>query len=67
MRLQSLIPLFVSRIFAQTPPPAPGFTYLYTSNVTLSTAIANGVGSNGPRVTIPIIGGTVEGPRLNGK
>ncbi|KAK9771590.1 hypothetical protein SCAR479_11794 [Seiridium cardinale] len=61
MRLTNLLPTFISTAFrlseAATPNP-PGFTYLFTANVTLEPAINMGVGPYGQRVAIPIIGGT---------
>ncbi|KAK6082916.1 hypothetical protein SCUP515_02150 [Seiridium cupressi] len=69
MRLINLLPTFISAAFclseAATPNP-PGFTYLFTANVTLEPAIDMGVGPYGQRVAIPIIGGTFNGPNMNG-
>lgn len=47
-------------------PASPGLTYLYTANVTLGTSFSMGVGPQGERVAIPIVGGTFSGPNING-
>lgn len=48
-------------------PAPPGLTYLYTANVTLGTSFSMGVGPQGERVAIPIVGGTFSGPNINGE
>ncbi|KAF2664699.1 hypothetical protein BT63DRAFT_429448 [Microthyrium microscopicum] len=63
--LVSALLLAVSAV-AQTAPPAPGLTYLYTVNLNVSTPIDLGVGPAGLRRIVPVIGGVFTGPKLNG-
>lgn len=62
----SAIALALADDNAVTVPKAPGLTFLYSTNVTLGTVIEYGAGPRGNRVAIPITGGPVVGPRING-
>ncbi|KAK6436875.1 hypothetical protein LTR95_006932 [Oleoguttula sp. CCFEE 5521] len=48
-------------------PQAPGLEYLYTAYVECLNNIYNSQGPRGIRTAIPIVGGNVTGPRINGK
>ena len=48
-------------------PAAPGFTFLAELSVTVGEPIDVGPTPEGHRRIIPITGGTVSGPRLNGR
>ncbi|TQN69317.1 UPF0311 protein [Colletotrichum shisoi] len=47
-------------------PQAPKLTYLYTLTALLNSSIEIGTGIDSDREVIPIIGGSFQGPRLNG-
>ncbi|KAH8657911.1 hypothetical protein BX600DRAFT_514451 [Xylariales sp. PMI_506] len=47
--------------------PNPGLEYFATVNCTVATRLDLGTGPHGDRIVIPITGGTVVGPKLNGK
>ncbi|AUI50072.1 DUF3237 domain-containing protein [Arthrobacter crystallopoietes] len=49
-----------------TTPQNPGLTFLATINVAVGQPIEVGETAEGHRRIIPIIGGTVQGPELNG-
>lgn len=53
--------------FAQTPTNAPGLEYVCELKVKLNPPYVVGETPHGLRRIIPIIGGTVEGPKLNGE
>ena len=47
-------------------PPAPALTHVFTAHVTVAPARDLGPVGTGRRRIIPILGGTVSGPRLSG-
>jgi hypothetical protein len=47
--------------------PIPQLEYLTTFRVSVGKPLDLGIGPKGERRMIPITGGTVEGPRLNGR
>jgi len=47
--------------------PVPSLTYVFTARVEVAAITATQGGPNGVRRIIPILGGTVEGPRLSAK
>lgn len=51
----------------QTEPPAPGLTFLASVAVEVAEPIEVGETAEGTRRIIPITGGTVSGPKLNGR
>lgn len=55
-----------SFVFAQAEPQAPSLEFVMDLHVTCSGAISSGEASHGERVTIPITGGTFEGPKIKG-
>lgn len=48
------------------PPPAPSLKFLYHLNSTLGEPVSFGPGPSGTKLSIPILGGTVEGPNICG-
>lgn len=67
MRVSAIIAVagvFTANIVAAI--PAPGLTFLYSSNSSIATPITYGPGPAGTRIAIPLTGGTFSGPRLNG-
>lgn len=48
------------------PPATPTLDYVFTIRAEIGRATSGGIGPLGERLHIPIVGGTVEGPRLNG-
>ncbi len=59
--------IFSMKTFSQTtPPPAPGLEYVCELRVQLDPPLTVGQTPKGLRRIIPIIGGTVTGPVLNG-
>ena len=61
-----LLALPVSAV-CQTAPPAPGLNFLYHLNSTLGETLSFGPGPSGTQLSIPILGGTLTGPRISGK
>jgi hypothetical protein len=51
---------------APHPPPAPTLRFLYHLNSTLGEPVSFGPGPSGTKLSIPILGGTVEGPHISG-
>lgn len=51
---------------APPPPPEPSLEFAFEEIVTLAPAISPGTTSRGARRIIPITGGTVKGPLVNG-
>ncbi|KAI8622986.1 hypothetical protein F5Y19DRAFT_483232 [Xylariaceae sp. FL1651] len=49
-----------------SPPSAPSLAYLFTVQATESSPVIIGNSGHGTRLVIPITGGTVTGPKLNG-
>ncbi|KAM0449326.1 hypothetical protein ACHAO4_007673 [Trichoderma viride] len=49
------------------PPPAPSLKFLYHLNSTLGEPVSFGPGPSGTKLSIPILGGTVEGPNICGE
>lgn len=47
-------------------PPAPALRFLYHLNSTLGEPVSFGPGPSGTKMSIPILGGTVEGPNIRG-
>lgn len=47
-------------------PPAPTLKFLYHLNSTLGEPVSFGPGPSGTKLSIPILGGTVEGPNICG-
>lgn len=47
-------------------PPAPELRFLYHLNSTLGEPVSFGPGPSGTKMSIPILGGTVEGPNIRG-
>ncbi|KAF5249399.1 hypothetical protein FANTH_5280 [Fusarium anthophilum] len=56
-----------SSIGAAAATEAPTLTYLFRMNLTLSATINTGLGPAGTRLAIPITGGTLSGPKGEGK
>ena len=54
-----------SQASAQTG-PAPALTYAFTVRVELAPPVEQGVIDGGRRRFVPIVGGTISGPRLTG-
>ncbi|KAH7237044.1 major facilitator superfamily domain-containing protein [Fusarium redolens] len=52
---------------ATVAPKAPTLTYLFRMNLTVSSTINTGSGPAGTRLAIPITGGTLSGPKGEGK
>ncbi|KAL7796182.1 hypothetical protein V8C43DRAFT_20998 [Trichoderma afarasin] len=48
-------------------PPAPALRFLYHLNSTLGEPVSFGPGPSGTKMSIPILGGTVEGPNIRGE
>lgn len=46
---------------------APALEYEFTVNATLGPHQVVGAGPFGVRIVVPVVGGTVEGPRINGE
>lgn len=65
----SLLALAASVLAAknQTGPSKPDLTYLFTVNITTSTAVDIGTTPFGQRIFAPITGGSFSGPKLEGK
>lgn len=53
--------------YAQTAPEAPGLEFVCELKVKLNPALVVGETGHGVRRIIPIIGGTVEGPKIKGE
>lgn len=47
-------------------PLAPALRFLYHLNSTLGEPVSFGPGPSGTKMSIPILGGTVEGPNIRG-
>lgn len=56
----------ISQQLDTTTPTAPGYTFLYTANITISDGIDFGTSPFNHRTVYPITGGSFLGPRLNG-
>jgi hypothetical protein len=77
MRLSFLplvLPFFAATSLAEPvasapahPPKPPGLEYLYTCLVECHNGLYTTQGPRGLRTAIPIIGGNVTGPRINGR
>lgn len=48
------------------PPSAPTLKFLYHLNSSLGEPVSFGPGPSGTKLSIPILGGTVEGPNICG-
>jgi hypothetical protein len=58
---------FAAFTMAQEAPVAPKMTLLYSMNALLGERFSLGpIPTGDERIVIPIVGGTFEGPRLNG-
>lgn len=53
--------------YAQAPPEAPGLEFVCELKVKLNPALVVGETGHGVRRIIPIIGGTVQGPKMKGE
>ena len=61
-----IMTLLAGNLVAQTIPEAPGLEYVCELRVTLDPPLTVGQTPKGLRRIIPITGGTVRGPELNG-
>lgn len=65
--LLTLLLLISAFAFAQTTPKAPGLEYVCELKVKLNAPYVVGETPHGLRRIIPIVGGTVDGPKIKGE